>query len=55
MNYIQEDEDNYILANFGSEIEGFYDYFKDKKEIMMRFERFTGRACDGYEIPYIKE
>lgn len=55
MNYIQEDEDNYILANFGVEFEGFYDYFKDKKEIMMRFERLTGRACDGYEIPYINE
>ena len=55
LNYIQEDEDNYILANFANELEGFYDYFKDKKEIMMRFERFTGRACTGFEIPYINE
>ena len=55
LNYIQEDEDNYILANFANELEGFYDYFKDKKEIMMRFERFTGRACTGFEITYINE
>ena len=55
INYIKEDEDNYISANFCSEFEGFYDYFKDKKEIMMRFERFSGQACANYEIPFIRE
>ena len=38
INYINEDEDNYISANFASEFTGFY---KDKKEITMRFERFS--------------
>jgi hypothetical protein len=55
INYINEDDDNYILANFGCEFEGFYDYFKDKKEIMMRFERFSGRGCVNCEIPYVSE
>lgn len=55
MNYIQEDEDNYIMANFSSEFEGFYDYFKNKNEIMKRFERFSGHGCQNYEIPYVNE
>lgn len=55
MNYIKEDEDNYIRADFASEFGGFYDYFKDKKEIMMRFERFSGKDCANSEIPYIAE
>ena len=55
INYIKEDEDNYISGNFGADFEGFYDYFRDKKEIMMRFERLNGRACTNYEIPYINE
>ena len=55
MNYIKEDEDNYISANFASEFNGFYDYFKDKKEIMMRFERFSGKDCNASEIPYVSE
>ena len=55
VNYIKEDDDNYIMADFCSEFEGFYDYFKDKKDIMMRFQRFTGQACANSEIPYIKE
>ena len=54
-NYIQEDEDNFIFANFSQEFEGFYDYFKDKKEIMMRFGRFSGRACENCDIPYVSE
>ena len=54
-NYIKEDEDNYISANFASEFNGFYDYFKDKSEIMMRFERFSGRDCNTSEIPYVNE
>ena len=36
------------------EFAGFYDYFKDKKEIMMRFIRFSGHDCLT-EIPYINE
>lgn len=55
MNYIQEDEDNYIMANFSSEFEGFYDYFKNKNEIMKRFERFSGHGCQNNEIPYVNE
>lgn len=55
INYINEDEDNYISANFGCEFAGFYDYFKDKKEIMMRFNRFSGRDCLNSEIPYVNE
>ena len=55
INYIKEDEDNYILADFAREFEGFYDYFKDKKEIMMRFQRFSGQACANYEIPFLRE
>jgi hypothetical protein len=54
-NYIKEDEDNYIMANFASEFQGFYDYFKDKKEIMNRFSRFSGRDCQNHEIPYVSE
>ena len=54
INYINEDEDNYISGNFDSWIAGFYDCFKDKKEIMMRFIRFSGHDCLT-EIPYINE
>jgi len=54
-NYIQEDEDNYIFAKFDEDFQGFYDYFKDKKEIMMRFKRFSGRACENFDIPYVSE
>ena len=54
-NYIQEDEDNYISTDFCHEFQGFYDYFKDKKDIMMRFERFSGTACENCDIPYVSE
>ena len=54
-NYIQEDEDHYILANFAQDFQEFYDYFKDKKEIMKRFERISGRACENCDVPYVSE
>lgn len=54
-NFIHEDEDNYIMANFAQDFQEFYDYFKDKKDIMMRFERFSGRACENCDIPYVSE
>ena len=54
-NYIQEDEDHYILGNFAEDFQGFYDYFKDKKEIMKRFERISGRACENCDVPYVSE
>ena len=54
-NYIQEDEDHYILANFTQDFQEFYDYFKDKKEIMKRFERISGRACENCDVPYVSE
>ncbi len=55
MNYIKEDEDNYIMANFSSEFQGFYDYFKNKNEIMMRIAKFSGSDCQNHEIPYVNE
>ena len=54
-NYIKEDEDHYILANFAQDFQEFYDYFKDKKEIMKRFERISGRACENCDVPYVSE
>lgn len=54
-NYIKEDEDNYISGNFSSDFQDFYDYFKDKKEIMMRIQRMTGDDCQNQEIPYLNE
>ena len=54
-NYIKEDEDHYILAHFAQDFQEFYDYFKDKKEIMKRFERISGRACENCDVPYVSE
>lgn len=54
-NYLKEDEGNYIDGKFEAEFEGFYEYFKDKKEIMMRFNSCMGGDCANHEVPYVRE
>ena len=55
INYIKEDEDNYINGDFPTQFQEFWDYFKDKKEIIQRFSTFTGEGCNQFEIPYFSE
>ena len=52
-NYIQEDESNFISARFDQDYAEFYDYFKDKTDIMNRFDSFYGNKFANSEIPYL--
>ena len=52
-NYIQEDESNFIRACFYEDFDEFYDYFKDKTDIMNRFESFDGEKYSSSEIPFL--
>ena len=54
-NYIQEDESNFINACFYHDFDEFYDYFKDKIDILNRFESFEGGQFLNSEIPYLKQ
>ena len=55
-NYIEEDENNFINAKFDEDfgdLEDFLDYFKDKIDILNRFESFIGNKFANSEIPYL--
>ena len=54
-NYLKEDEDNYLRGDFPNDFEPFLDYFKNKPEIMNRFNNISGDSCSAFEVPYFKE
>ena len=54
-NYLKEDEDNYITGDFPNDFEPFNEYFKNKPEIMNRFNKITGDAVATFEVPYCNE
>ena len=53
-NYLKN-EKNYIRLDFVDEFEGFYDYFKDKNDILDKVKSFRGDKYINYELPFIKE
>ena len=54
-NYLKEDEDNYLTGDFPNDFEPFYEYFKNKPEIMNRFKKITGDSSNSFEVPYFSE
>jgi hypothetical protein len=54
-NYLKDDEDNYITGDFPNDFEAFNEYFKNKPEIMNRFNKITGDAVATFEVPYCHE
>ena len=54
-NYLKEDEDNYLRGDFPNDFEPFLDYFKNKPEIMNRFNNISGDSSSSFEVPYFKE
>ena len=54
-NYLKDDEDNYITGDFPNDFEPFNEYFKNKPEIMNRFNKITGDAVATFEVPYCNE
>ena len=54
-NYLKQDEDNYLKGNFPNDFEPFFEYFKNKPEIMNRFEKIYGDSSKSFEVPYFSE
>ena len=54
-NYLKDDEDHYITGDFPNDFEAFNEYFKNKPEIMNRFNKITGDAVATFEVPYCHE
>ena len=54
-NYIKEDDDNYLRGDFPNDFEPFYEYFKNKPEIMNRFEKIFGGSVSTFEVPYFNK
>ncbi len=52
-NYLKN-PNNFIDLEFDIEFEGFYDYFKDKINIMNRINHFKGNNYLNYELPFLK-
>ena len=52
-NYLKN-PNNFIDLEFDIEFEGFYEYFKDKKNIMNRINHFEGNDYLNYELPFLK-
>ena len=54
-NYLKEDEDHYLKGDFPNDFEPFYEYFKNKPEIMNRFEKIFGDSTNTFEVPYFNK
>ena len=54
-NYLKEDEDNYLKGDFPNDFEPFFEYFKNKPEIMNRFEKIFGDSAHTFEIPLFSQ
>ena len=54
-NYLKQDEDNYLKGEFPNDFEPFFEYFKNKPEIMNRFEKIFGDSASTFEVPYFSE
>ena len=54
-NYLKEDEDNYLKGDFPNDFEPFFEYFKNKPEVMNRFEKIFGNSTSTFEVPYFSE
>ena len=53
-NYLKN-KNNFIRLDFDDEFEGFYDYFKDKNDILNKVLSFRGEKFLNYELPFVKE
>lgn len=53
-NYLKN-KSNFIRLDFDDEFEGFYDYFKNKNNILNKVLSFRGEKFLNYELPFIKE
>ena len=54
-NYLKQDEDNYLKGDFPNDFEPFFEYFKNKPEIMNRFEKIFGESSKSFEVPYFSQ
>ena len=53
-NYLKN-KTNFIRLDFDDEFEGFYDYFKNKNNVLNKVLSFRGEKFLNYELPFIKE